>query len=96
MNGKISFRGTDRRFFVLVEFGLQNTDNSQYWFRKVTHRINVEFLILYILGLVGYYDSDASKSDDDTSDPDDEQDTEQHRASDVDSESELMVFVHQN
>lgn len=47
-------------------------------------------IIFFILGLVGYYDSDASKSDD-GSDSDGEPDTEQQRANDVDSESELMV-----
>lgn len=47
-------------------------------------------LLFLIVGLVGYYDSDASKSDDD-SDSDNEQDTEQQRASDVDSDTEIMV-----
>lgn len=40
--------------------------------------------------MVGYYDSDASKSDDE-SDSDNEQDTEQQHTSDVDSESEIRV-----
>lgn len=54
-----------------------------------SHLTDIDAFFL-LLGLVGYYDSDASKSDDE-SDSDNEQDAEQQRASDVDSETELMV-----